>query len=141
MFYVAPNEITVKLDSTKEYTAHLELWNYEMTSVNGITIKEAPQPTQIPTTTDIEFTFQDPSLQGLGTGKILLSRVPVQIMIYPYENGFNKITIDFVNSEMALTVSGSMTPVGRTFPTLNYTDLPSILPIVAVSSCGHLLVG
>ena len=53
-------------------------------------------------------------------------------MIYPYEQGFNMIAIDFVNSEMTLTVSGSMTAAGPTYPTLNYTELPYILPVVAV---------
>ena len=129
---ISPNEVTIKFNSTKEFTAHLELWNWVMTSVNGMTIKETPKPAQIPTTTQIDFTFQDQRLQDLGTGRIVLSRTPVQIMIWPYENGFNKITIDFVNSEMALTVSGSMTAAGGSYPTLNYTELPYILPVVAV---------
>ena len=127
-----PDNITVELVSDKEFTAHLELWRWVMTSVNGLSIKDAPKPMQIPTTTQIEFTFQDYRLQSEGTGRITLSRVPVQIMIWPYENGFNKITIDFVNTEMSLTVSGSMTPVGRTYPTWNYSDLPYVLPVVAV---------
>jgi hypothetical protein len=127
-----PGNITVKMVSDKEFTAHLELWRWVMVSVNGMTIKDAPKPTQIPITTQIEFTFQDDRLQSEGTGSIVLSRVPSQIMIWPYENGFNKITIDFVNSEMSLTVSGTMTPVGRTYPTWNYWDLPYVLPVVAI---------
>jgi hypothetical protein len=128
----APNEITVKFISDKEFTAHLELWKWIMTSVNGITVQQAPKPTQIPITEQINFTFRDDTLQSQGTGSITLSRVPVQIMIWPFENGFNKITIDFVNSEMTLTVSGSMTPVGRVPPTWNYSDLVYVLPVVAV---------
>jgi hypothetical protein len=128
----SPSSITVKLVSEKEFTAHLELWRWVMTSVNGMSIKDAPKPVQIPSTTQIVFTFQDDRLQSQGTAKIVLSRVPVQIMIWPYENGFNKITIDFVNSEMSLTVSGSMTPVGRTYPEWNYSDLSYVLPVVAV---------
>jgi hypothetical protein len=127
-----PDSITVKLASDREFTAHFELWRWIMTSVNGLSIKDAPKPMQIPTTTQIEFTFQDDRLQSQGTARIVLSRVPVQIMIWPYENGFNKITIDFVNSEMSFTVSGTMTPVGRTYPTWNYSDLPYVLPAVAV---------
>jgi hypothetical protein len=129
---VAPNETTVKLVSDKEFTAHLELWKWVMTSVNGITITQAPKSMQIPITTQIEFTFQDSRLNSQGIGKIVLSRVPVQIVIWPFENGFNKVTIDFVNSEMTLTVSGAMTPVGGTRFTWNYTDLPYVLPIIAV---------
>jgi hypothetical protein len=127
-----PNNITVKLVSTKEFSAHLELWRWVMISVNGMSIKDAPKPTQIPNITQIEFAFQDDRLQSEGTGRIVMSRVPSQIMIWPYENGFNKITIDFVNSEMSLTVSGTMTPMGRTYPTWNYWDLPYVLPAVAV---------
>jgi hypothetical protein len=129
---ISPNEVSIKFNSTKEFTAHLELWNWVMTSVNGMSINQTPKPAQIPTTRQIDFTFQNQRLQGLGTGRIVLSRTPVQIMVWPYENGFNKITIDFVNSEMTLTVSGSMTPAGAQYPTLNYTELPSILPVVAV---------
>lgn len=128
----APNEVTVKLISDKEFTAHLELWRWVMTSVNGITVQQAPKPTQIPITEQINFTFTDDTLQSQGTGSITLSRFPVQIMIWPFENGFNKITIDFVNSEMTLTVSGSMTQVGRVPPTWNYSDLAYVLPVVAV---------
>ena len=129
---VSPNNVTVKIISPKEFTADLELWRWVMTSVNGISINGSSKPMKIPTTTQIDFTFQDPGLQSGGMGKILLSRVPVQIMIYPYEQGFNMIAIDFVNSEMTFTVSGSMKAAGPTFPTLNYTDLPYILPVVAV---------
>ncbi len=129
---VAPNETTVKLVSDKEFTAHLELWKWVMISVNGITVTQAPKPMQIPITTQIEFTFQDSRLLSQGMGKIVLSRAPVQIVIWPFENGFNKVTIDFVNSEMTLTVSGAMTPVGGTQFTWNYTDLPYVLPMIAV---------
>lgn len=129
---VAPNETTVKLVSDKEFTAHLELWKWVMTSVNGITITQAPKAMQIPITTQIEFTFEDSRLNSQGMGKIVLSRVPVQIEIWPFENGFNKVTIDFVNSEMTLTVSGAMTPVGGTQFTWNYSDLPYVLPVIAV---------
>jgi hypothetical protein len=129
---VAPNQTTVKLISDKEFTAHLELWRWVMDSVNGITVTQAPKPMELPITTDIEFTFQDARLQSQGMGRIVLSRVPVQIEIWPFENGFNKITIDFVNSQMTLTVSGAMTPVGGTQFTWNYSDLPYVLPVIAV---------
>jgi hypothetical protein len=128
----SPNEITVKLVSEKEFSAHLELWRWVMTSVNGMSIKDAPRPVQISITTQIEFTFQDDRLQSQGIGKVTLSRVPLQITIWPHEDGFNRITIDFVNSEMSLTVSGSMTPAGGTYPTWNYWDLPYVLPVVSV---------
>jgi hypothetical protein len=129
---VAPNQTTVQLTSEKEFTAHLELWKWVMTSVNGITIAQAPKPMLLPVTTDIEFTFQDARLQSPGVGRIVLSRIPVQIEIWPFENGFNKITVDFVNSEMTLTVFGAMTPIGRTQFVWNYSDLPYVLPVIAV---------
>lgn len=139
---VSSNEVTVKYVSPKEFSGHLELWKWVMSSVNGISIKDAPKPVQIPTTTKIEFTFDEQRLQSVGTGKITLSRVPTQVMIWPYENGFNKITVDFVNSEMSLIVSGSMTAVGRAYPSWNYTDLPYALPIISISVVAlYLLVG
>ena len=139
---VSSGEVTVKYVSTKEFSAHLELWKWVMTSVNGISIKDAPKPVQIPNGTAIEFNFDEQRLQSVGTGKITLSRVPSQIMIWPHENGFNRITLDFVNSEMSLNVSGSMTAVGRAYPTWDYADLPYVLPIISISVVVlYLLVG
>ena len=39
-------------------------------------------------------------LPARGTGSIKLSRVPTQIEVWPFEDGFNRVTVDFVNSEM-----------------------------------------
>jgi len=52
--------------------------------------------------------------------------------IWPHEKGFNRISIDFVNSEMSFTVSGSMQAVGTTSPTWSYALLPYVLPVVAI---------
>ncbi len=130
---VSPDAVTVKYVSKKEFSAHLELWKWVITSINGISIKQAPKPIEIPTTTLIEFTFNEQRLQSAGKVRITLSRVPSQIMIWPYQDGFNKITLDFVNSEMSLSVLGSIAAVGRTFPTWNYADLPYVYPLISIS--------
>ena len=130
---VSPDGVKVTLESAKEFKAHLELWRWVMASINGISIKDAPKPLAITPTTTIEFTFEDERLQSLGHGNIILSAPPAQIMIYPHEKGFNKITIDFVNSRMVFTVSGSMEAAGSPSPTWDYTLLPYVLPVVAVS--------
>jgi hypothetical protein len=130
---VTEDAVKVTLSSTKEFRAHLELWRWVMTSVNGITIKEVSKPLTIPVTNRIDFTFQDERLQGLGQGSILLSAPPVQVQIWPHQDGFNKITVDFVNSLMSLTVSGSMKAVGTPSPTWDYSMLPYVLPIVSIS--------
>ena len=54
-------------------------------------------------------------------------------MIWPHEDGFNKITVDFVNSETTLTVSGSIAALGRTYPIWSYADLPYVYPVIAIS--------
>jgi len=130
---VSPAGVTVKMVSTAEFSAHIELWRWVMTSVNGISIEDTPKPIQIPNGTLLEFTFQDERLRSDGNGRIVLSRVPARIMIWPHEKGFNRITIDFVNSEMALTVSGSMLAVGSPPLTWDYADLPYVMPVIAVS--------
>ena len=130
---VSPDAVKVTLTSSKEFGAHLELWRWVMMSVNGISIKDAPKPLVIQPTKLIEFTFSDERLQSLGHGSILMSAVPSQVQIWPHEKGFNKITIDFVNSEMSLTVEGSMEAEGTPSPVWSYALLPYVLPVVAVS--------
>jgi hypothetical protein len=125
--------VKVTLQSEKEFAAHLELWRWVMTSINGISIADTTKPLVITPTTLIEFTFEDERLQSVGRGRILLSAMPSQVEIWPHEKGFNRITIDFVNSMMSLTVSGSMEAVGTPSLTWNYALLPYVLPIVAVT--------
>jgi hypothetical protein len=130
---VTQDAVNVRLNSTKEFRAHLELWRWVMTSINGISIKEVSKALTIPVTNRIDFTFEDEQLQSVGHGSILLSAPPVQVQIWPHETGFNKITIDFVNSLMTLTVSGSMKAVGTPSPTWDYSMLPYVLPIVSIA--------
>ena len=127
------DSVKVTLQSEKEFTAHLELWRWVMTSINGISIANTTKPLVVPPTELVEFTFEDERLQSLGNGRITLSSLPVQVMIWPHEQGFNKITIDFVNSLMVFTVSGSMEAVGTPSPAWNYALLPYVLPIVAIA--------
>ena len=124
--------VTVKLTSDKEFAAHLELWKWVMNSINGYSIKEAPKPLVIGNGTNIDYNFPYKPLNAVGTVSISLSRAPSQIEIWPFEDGFNKITVDFVNSEMSLTVHGGMVTSGGYGPSWSYTDLPYALPIVAV---------
>ncbi len=134
--------VTVKLTSDKEFAAHLELWKWVMSSVNGLSIKQAPKPFVIGNGTTINYSFPYQPLNAIGTVSILLSRVPSQIEIWPFEDGFNKITVDFVNSEMSLTVSGAMVTSGGYGFSWSYTDLPYVLPLVAVFMVAlFLLVG
>lgn len=130
---VSPDTVKVTFRCEREFNAHLEIWRWVMTSVNGISIKDAPKPLAIAPTTLIEFTFEDERLQSLGRGSITLSAVPAEIKIWPHAEGFNKITIDFVNSEMAFTVWGSLEAVGRPSPAWGYALLPYVLPVVAIS--------
>jgi hypothetical protein len=130
---VSPDTVTVTFRCEREFKAHLEMWRWVMTSVNGISIKDAPKPMMITPTTAIEFTFEDEGLQALGRGSITLSAVPAQIEIWPHEKGFNKITIDFVNSEMSFSVWGSLEAVGTPSPIWSYALLPYVLPVVAIS--------
>jgi hypothetical protein len=136
------NSVTVKLVANKGLAVHLELWKWVMSSVNDISAAGVTKPLVIPTTTAINYTFQYQPLNALGSASILLSRVPSQIEVWPFEDGFNKITVDFVNSEMSLTVSGTMSTT--TTPTFNwdYADLPYVLPTVAILVVAlYLLVG
>lgn len=134
--------VTVKLTSDKEFAAHLELWKWVMTSINGYSIKQAPKPFVIGNTTMINYSFPYQPLNAVATVGISLSRVPSQIEIWPFEDGFNKITVDFVNSEMSLTVQGTMVTSGGYGFEWSYPDLPYVLPLVAVFIVAlFLLVG
>ena len=129
--------VQVKMVASKEINAHVELWKWVMTSVNAIST--ASKPTVIPTSTSINFTFNDQSLNAIGEGEISLSRIPTQIEIWPFENGFNRVTVDFINSEMTFTVSGSITQPGQV--SWSYADLPYVLPVIAiVVVTGYLLL-
>jgi hypothetical protein len=129
----SPDQIIVKFVASKEVVAHFELWKWVMTKVNGVTVAEAPKPTFISNSTTISYTFQDQSTQATGQGQIVLSRVPNQVEVWPFENGFNRISIDFINSETSFTVSGSVDNVNQPFPLWSYNDLPYVLPIVAIA--------
>jgi len=136
------DSVTVKLVSNREFAAHLELWKWVMSSVNGELGGEVTKPLVIPTTTTINYTSWYQPLNASVNVKILLSRVPSQVEIWPFEGGFNKITVDFVNSEMSLTVSGVVSARGAYTFTWNYLDLQYILPVVAISVVAlYLLVG
>ena len=129
----SPDSVKVSFRCDREFKAHLEIWRWVMTSINGMTVKDVPKPLSIAPTTLIEFTFSDDRLQSLGQGSIVLSALPAEMKIWPHEKGFNKITIDFVNSEMSFTVSGSMSSVGIPSLIWSYAMLPSVLPLVAIS--------
>ena len=139
---MSSDAVKVILQSEKEFGAHLELWRWVMTSINGISIKDVAKPLAIAPTTLVEFTFSDDRLQGLGRGRIVMSAMPSQIQIWPHEKGFNKITVDFVNSMMSFTVSGSMETVGTPSLSWNYAMLPYVLPVVSITVVAlYLLVG
>jgi hypothetical protein len=139
---MSPDAVKVIMQSEKEFTAHVEMWRWVMTSINGISIKDVAKPLVIAPTTLLEFTFSDDSLPGLGHGRIVMSAMPSQIEIWPFEKGFNKITVDFVNSMMSFTVSGSMEAVGTPSLEWNYSLLSYVLPIVSVTVVAlYLLVG
>ena len=136
---LSSNAVQVKMIANKEVNAHVELWKWIMTSVNNVTIATAPKPLVIPTSTSVNFTFNDQSLNAIGVGEISLSRVPTQIEVWPFENGFNRVTVDFINSEMTFTVSGAITEPGQL--SWSYGDLPYVLPIIAIITVtGYLLV-
>ena len=130
---VSSDAVKVIMQSEKEFGAHLELWRWVMTSINGIPISDVAKPLVIAPTTLIEFTFQDDRLQALGHGRIVMSAMPSQIQMWPHEKGFNKITVDFVNSMMSFTVSGSMEAVGTPSVPWSYALLPYVMPIVAIT--------
>ena len=127
-----PNYITVKFLANKQVTAHFELWKWIATEVNGVTEAQAPKPTVLPIATSINYTFFDQATSAIGSGSIELSRVPNAIEVWPFENGFNTISVDFINSEMTFTVSGTVNSAGPSFPVWSYNDLPYALPVVAV---------
>src|SRR5208337_3579000 len=122
--------VSVKIIANKEITAHIEMWKWVFTSVNGVTVTTAPKPTVLPISQNIGLTFLDQSSGVTGKGSVKMSRVPSQIEVWPFENGFNRITVDYINSEMEFVVSGSVGGNQQPFPTWSYTDLPYILPIV-----------
>jgi hypothetical protein len=130
---VTSDSVKVTLQSEKEFSAHLEMWRWVMTSINGISIKDTTKPLAIPLTTLVEFTFEDEHLQSLGRGRIVMSAMPSNIEIWPHEKGFNRITVDFVNSMMSFTVSGSMEAVGAPSQPWSYALLPYVMPIVAIT--------
>ena len=127
------NYVSVKIVANKEMTAHIEMWKWVFTSVNGVTVTAAPKPTLLPISQNINLTFFDQSSGVSGTGSVKMSRVPSQIEVWPFENGFNRVTVDFINSEMEFTVSGSVGGSQQSFPTWSYTDIPYVLPIVAIA--------
>jgi hypothetical protein len=139
---MSSDAVKVILQSEKEFGAHVEMWRWVMTSINGISIKDVAKPLVIAPTTLLEFTFSDDRLPGVGHGRIVMSAIPSQIEIWPHEKGFNKITVDFVNSMMSFTVSGSMEAVGGLSLNWNYSLLPYVLPVVSVTVVAlYLLVG
>jgi len=139
---VSSDAVKVIMQSEKEFGAHVELWRWVMTSINGISISDVAKPLVIAPTTLIEFTFRDDRLQAQGHGRIVMSAMPSQVEIWPHEKGFNKITIDFVNSMMSFTVSGSMEAVGAPSLEWSYALLPYVLPVVSIAVVAlYLLVG
>lgn len=138
---VSSESVKVVLKSEKEFKAHLEMWRWVMSSINGISITDTNKPVVVAPTTLIEFTFEDERLRSSGHGRIALSAPSGEIKIYPHEKGFNKISIDVVNTIFSFTVSGSIEKAGASY-TWNYALLPYVLPIVAVLVVtGYLLVG
>jgi len=129
---VSQDAVKVTFTSEKEFGAHVEVWRWVMTSINGLSIRDVPNPLVIQPTNRIDFTFEDERLQSTGRGSIIMSSVPSQLKIWPHEKGFNRITIDFVNSEMSFMVSGSMEAVGTPAPPWSYTLLPYVLPVIAI---------
>jgi hypothetical protein len=128
-----PEAVTVTFTSDKEFGAHVEIWRWVMTSINGMTIDEVQKPLVIAPTSVIDFTFTDERLQGEGHGSIVLSRHTSEIKIWPHEKGFNRITVDFVNSEMSFTVSGTIEAAGNQQFVWGYADLPYVLPLISVT--------
>ena len=139
---VSSDAVKVIMQSEKEFGAHVELWRWVMTSINGIPISDVAKPLVIAPTTLIEFTFRDDRLQAQGHGRIVMSAMPSRVEIWPHEKGFNRITIDFVNSMMSFTVSGSMEAVGAPPLEWSYALLPYVLPVVSMTVVAlYLLVG
>jgi hypothetical protein len=128
----SPDSVIVKFVANREVSAHFEMWKWVLTSVNGITVREAPKPTVIPISTNISFAFKDQTQNAIGSGEIILSRVPSQIEVWPFEDGFNRVTVDFINSEMTFSVSGFVAKGAQAISTWNYADLPYVLPAIAI---------
>jgi hypothetical protein len=136
--------VVVRLEASKEVVAHIEMWKWLMSSVNGVVGRIGSKPRIIPISTSVNFTFVDQTLHMPGAGLIKLSRVPTQIEVWPFEDGFNRVTVDFVNSEMEFSISGSLELVNGVqsrFPEWGYADLPYVMPLVAVAAASlYLLV-
>lgn len=128
--------VTVKLIANREFSAHLELWKWVMTSINGVSSTGVTKPVIINTTTTpttmINYEFLYQPLNATGNVKILMSRMPTQIELWPFEDGFNRVTVDFINSEMTFTVSGSMASPGALSYVWDYSVLSYVLPVVAI---------
>ena len=132
----ANDTVTVKLVANREISAHLELWKWVMTSINGVSAAGVTKPVIINTTTTpttiINYEFQYQPLNATGDVKILMSRMPTQIELWPFENGFNRVTVDFINSEMTFTVSGTMSSTSAPSFVWDYSALSYVLPVVAI---------
>jgi hypothetical protein len=132
----ANDTVTVKLVANREISAHLELWKWVMTSINGVSAAGVTKPVIINTTTTpttiINYEFQYQPLNATGDVKILMSRMPTQIELWPFENGFNRVTVDFINSEMTFTVSGTMSAISAPSFVWDYSALSYVLPVVAI---------
>lgn len=126
--------VSVKIVANKEINVHIEMWKWVLTSVNGVTVTTAAKPTLLPISQNLDLTFLDQSLGVAGSGSVKMSRVPSQIEVWPFENGFNRITVDYVNSEMEFTVSGSVGGSQQPSATWSYADLPFVLPVIAIGA-------
>ena len=126
--------VSVKIVANKEINVHIEMWKWVFTSINGLTVTSAPKPTLLPTSQNIDLTFLDQSLGVTGSGSVKMSRVPSQIEVWPFENGFNRITVDYVNSEMEFTVSGSVGGNQQSPASWSYADLPYVFPVIAIGA-------
>jgi hypothetical protein len=139
----AAGHVVVRLEASREVVAHIEMWKWLMSSVNGVVGRVGSKPRIIPISTSVNFTFVDQILHMPGAGLIKLSRVPTQIEVWPFEDGFNRVTVDFVNSEMEFSVSGYLELVGVQwgFPEWGYAVLPYVMPLVAIVAVSlYLLV-
>ena len=136
---VTGDQVVVRLEANKEFNAHIEMWKWLMTSINNASIKDTPKPKLMTITRTINFTYKDQSLGTLGGGTITLSRTPTQIEAWPFATGFNRVTVDFINSEMTFTISGTVAGQQK-FPAWTYTELPYALPIIAIIVCSLYLM-
>lgn len=136
--------VVVNLQASREVVAHIEMWKWLMSSVNDAVGRIGSKPRILPVSTSVNFTFVDQILHVPGAGSIKLSRVPTQIEVWPFENGFNRVTVDFINSEMEFSISGSLQLVNgvqKSFPEGGYAALPYVMPLVAIATVSlYLLV-